>query len=1066
MIVEQLRKALSIGFVGLLVWSCYAPAVADTRFPLTQHGLFRFPDVSGEKIVFAYASDLWLVAKEGGNATRLTSETGEELHPKFSPDGRYVAFTAPYGDGNQDIYVMPIDGGTPFRVTYHPSFDRLIDWSPDGKSLLFASDRESYRNRFSQLYVVSVEGGLPEKLPVPYGEMATFSPDGDAIIYSYLKDFQNQPDFNRETWKGYRGGRAPDLWYYHLGTKQSRRLTTHDAPDSAAMWTEKGLYFLSERGGNVSNLWHLDIETDARRQVTNVENYDVTRPSFGPQDIVFERAGKLSLMRLSDEMVTEVPISLVIDTNALRPVLREAQDRLVGASLSLDGNMAILQARGELLIADLKTGVLKNYGYGSASAERFPSLSPDGKSLAYMSDQTGEYQLHVQNLETRATEVLTKFTKGYRYQPHWAPDGSKIAFIDNEQSIFVLDVKTGKQNKIDAGLWRYNWGLEAFTPSWSPDGRWLAYDRGLDNRNHAIFLFDTKKSALHQITSGMYDDHSPVFGKDGKNLYLLSARTFDPVFSDIDFTWAYANSTSIAVIPLAKESEKEDDDFNIGNMESRLELLKAPAGNYAGLKVGGDKLVYVKQDRSGTGGRGATVYFYDIEKNKETKIVSGGFRGFDVAADKVLLKKRNDLFVVSIAGDQKLAEPVDLSTLVVNYDRQQENKQILADAWRYERDFYYDPSLHGANWGQIKSKYEALLPYVLTDDDMSFLIREMAGELAGGHVWAVAVPRKRYSYRNTGLLGVNFELDKGHFRISKIIDAGAHRDDHRSPLKKAGLDVLEGTYLLAVNGRVLDSNLSPWAAFAGLADKTVELLLNDKPTTRGARTIEVKTLSSEAKLRELAWVEENRQKVTELSGGKLGYIYVPDTSLNGQNELMRQYRSQFTKKGLLVDERFNSGGALGDRLVELLNRPPLVYFSNRGGRDYPLPELSHYGPKALLINGWSYSGGDGFPLLFKAAKVGPLIGTRTWGGLIGPAASMPFVSGGRIAAPPQRVYSTEASWPGANGVVPDHEVENDPGLMVQGRDPQLEYAVENLLSRLGTYSPHKKPAYETAVELN
>ena len=1049
----------------LFVVACISLLLSGTVSAQQDVGLFRFPDVSSEKVVFVYASDLWVVPKTGGAAIRLTSQKGEELHPKFSPDGKYVAFTAPYGDGNQDIYILPIEGGIPVRVTYHPAFDKLIDWTPDGTSLLFASDRESYRDRFNQLYVVSVEGGLPKKLPVPYGEMATFSPNGDAIIYSYLKDFQNQPDVNREAWKGYRGGRAPDLWFYNLKTEVSRKLTNHEAPDSAAMWTEKGVYFLSERGGRTSNLWHLDVAGgDQVRQVTDVSGYDVTRPSFGPEDIVFERRGLLYRMALADESVVPVDITLTNDASTLRITRRLVKERLAGASLSADGKQVVMQARGDVFVADVETGIIKTLTPGGSSAERFPSLSPDGQHLAFMSDATGEYQLHIKHVLSENVDVITDFENGYRYRPYWSPDGAHIAFIDNGQRLFVVDVKSRDIRQVDTGLWRYNWDLEGFSPSWSPDSKWLAYDRGIENRNRIIFLYEMQSGKLHRATSGMYDDRSPVFSDDGKKLFLLSARKFSPVFSDIDFTWAYANSTVIAEIPLLNNGDGSA--IEPEKLEARLQLLDAPSGNYAGLMVSGDKLVYPRRARAGSGGRDTSVYFFDLKHKKETKIASGVDTRFDVAGSKILLRKRNDLYVRTVAADQKLGKAMDMDTMAVAYDRRIENSQILADAWRYERDYFYDPTLHTNDWTASKAKYQQLLPLVRTDDDMSFLLREMAGELAGGHVWAVAVPRKRYSYRGTGLLGVDFTLQNGRYKIARILDAGAHRDDHRSPLLTADEHVGEGDYLLAVNGKALNPDVSPWAALEGLAGKKVELLINDEPTVNGAKTVIVTTLDNERKLRELAWVEANRRKVDALSDGKLGYIYVPDTSLNGQNELMRQYRSQFTKKGLVIDERFNSGGALGDRLVELLNRPPLVYFSNRGGRDYPLPELSHYGPKAMLINGWSYSGGDGFPLLFKVANVGPLIGTRTWGGLIGPAASMSFVSGGRIAAPPQRVYTTDERWAEPNGVVPDILIENDPGAMMAGGDPQLEYVVDYLMKQLEHFPEHKKPAFKTDVELN
>ena len=1054
MIKKALKLAATIGLSATISFSSLAN---------TEAGLFRFPDISADNVVFMYASDLWVVPKEGGKATRLTSSTDEEIHPKFSPDGKHVAFTAPYGDGNQDIYILPIEGGVPFRVTYNPAYDRLLDWSPDGKSLLFASDRESYRNRFSQLYIVSAEGGMPQKLPVPYGEMATFSPDGKAIIYSYLKDFQNQPDVNRETWKGYRGGRAPDLWYYNLEDGTSRKLTTHDAPDSAAMWTKDGVYFLSERGDQVSNLWKFDDTLANPSKVTSVTGYDVTRPSYGPEDIVFERNGLLYRLPLDNQEISTVNVELVEDASALRVKRRTVQDRLASASLSHDAKSVLMQARGELFLFDVDTSIIKPHGLGSASAERFPSLSPDGKKIAFMSDTSGEYQLHIRDMETGAVRTLTNFEKGYRYTPNWSPDGNHIAFIDNSQQLFVIEVSSGDLKHIDTGLWRYNWDLEGFTPSWSSDSRWLAYDRGLENRNNVVFLYDLKEEKRHQITSGMYSDRSPVFSADDKSLYIISARKFDPVFSDIDFTWAYANSTTLAEVPLSFDA---NGDLSEENPEKDLTLLDVPAGNYRALQRDGSKLVYSRSARSGTGSRDTSIFLFDLDKKKESKIVSGVSAGFNVAGNKLLVRNRNDLHVIGVAPDQKLQKGLDLSTLAINYDRRIENAQVFNDAWRFERDYYYDPNLHGADWPAVKAKYQHLLPLVRTDDDMSFLLREMAGELSGGHVWAVAVPRRRYSYRGTGLLGANFSFENGGYRIDKIIDAGAHREDQRSPLSARDLNVAEGDYIVAINGVKLSEKVTPWVALNGMADKKVELHVNSAPTMDGARTIIVKTLASDRKLRELAWVEENRQRVERLSDGQLGYIYVPDTSLNGQNELMRQYRSQFTKKGLVVDERFNSGGALGDRLVELLNRPPLVYFSNRGGRDYPLPELSHYGPKAMLINGWSYSGGDGFPLLFKTAGVGPLIGMRTWGGLIGPAASMPFVSGGRIAAPPQRVYTTDGRWADPNGAVPDILVENDPAEMMAGNDPQLEAAIAYLMGELKNYPAHVKPDFKTDVNLN
>lgn len=1051
--------ALSIG-----LWPAESNAAIDAR-------LLRHPDVSQTQIVFSYAEDLWIAPKAGGQAIRMTSAPGEETHPKFSADGQYVAFTAPYAQGNEDIYILPVSGGVPKRITHHPAFDRLIDWSPDGRSLIYTTDMTSERKRYNQLYRVSRNGGLPERLPMPYGEMAALSPDGGTIVYSYLNDFQNQPDFSRETWKRYRGGRAPDLWLYRFADKFSRRLTDDEAPDSAPMWNNYGLFFLSERAGGPSNLWALDPETGAAARLTNHEAHDVTRPSIGPSDIVYEYNGALRLFDLAVKTDREIDIELVVDQLALAPYRRSVGKDILSADLSRDAATAVFSARGEIVTIEEKTGLTMAHGSTSASAERYPSLSPDGRFVAFMSDATGEYQLHVRDIKSGGVRILTNFKDRFRYWPFWSPDGRRIAFIDSAQELYVIDVRSGRAEAIDKGFWRDHLGLEVFRVNWSPDGRWLAWSRGLENRNQAIFVYDAQNRRRFQLTSGYYSDANPVFDAGGNYLFMLSQRTLSPIYADIDFTWAYANSTTVALAPLRagvrspldpaveRPGAQSHVEIDVEGFESRLENLRMPAGDYAALFDDDGRAVYLRRPSAGAEGGEAALGYFDFDSGSSETVLSGIDELLAVANGRALVRNDDSYHIVDLRPAQQLPAPLPTADIAVDYDRPAENAQIIRDAWRFQRDFFYDPGLHGAPWDELRDDYLAMAPYAVTDSDLSFLLREQAGELSAGHVWALAKPRESYQFDGTGLLGVDYRLSNGAYQIAKIYDAGPRRNEHRSPLAAPGVDVREGEYLLAVNGEALDVSKDPWAAFEGLGGKTVHLTIGPQPKLAGSRTVVVKTLKTEEKLRELAWVEDNRRKVDDATDGQCGYIFVPDTSRNGQNELMRQYRAQFRKKGLIIDGRFNSGGALGDRLLELLNRPPLVYFSVRNGQDYPLPELSHYGPKALITNGWSYSGGDGFPLLFKAAGVGPLIGTRTWGGLIGPAMSVSLVSGGRVAAPPQRVYTTGGEWAAPHGVVPDIEVENDPGLMMQGRDPQLERAIDFVLDHLGDYQQHKKPAF-------
>ena len=1034
--------------------------------------LLRHPDVSQSQIVFSYADDLWLVDRAGGQATRLTSADGVEAHPKFSPDGKFVAFTAPYADGNEDIYVLPVSGGVPQRVTRHPAYDKMLDWHPDGTRILYASDMNSARKRYNQLFLIDREGGLPDQLPMPYGEMATFSPDGSSILYSYLKDFQNQPDFNRETFKRYKGGRAPDIWRYDFDTKISSRLTENPYSDSAPMWTEEGLYFLSERDGERSNLWTLDASGEqSARPVTQMTDDDVTRPSIGPGAIVFEYDADLYLYDIGSETTSKVAVDAIADHLILSDLKRDIGDRILSADLSADGRTALFSARGELVTYDTESKVTRLHAPDSGIADRYATLSPDQGSLAFVSDASGEYQLHIRDLSNGESRVLTKFESGMLYRPFWSPDGASIAISDSRQKLYVINVASGRLAEIDQGLWREHYGMEAFSVNWSPDSQWLTWSRGTDNRNQVVFVYNLAEKTKRALTSGYYNDSHPVFSADGNYLYFLSQRRLSPIYSDIDFTWAYANSTALAAMPLrvglaapdGSNTESEGEQVNVrvvGNgFENRITLLETQAGPYTALFVDNDQLIVHRHEHAGDPDGRAQILAVDPGTGAATKIAEGVDRLIDVANGAALVQTRGSYHVVPLKADQSLKTPLPTEDFIAPYNRQAEARQIIWDAWRFQRDFFYDEGLHKADWDGARDRALSLVPYIVTESDLSFVIREQAGELSAGHVWAVGSPRVRYTYDKTGLLGADFERNNGAFRISKIYDAGPRSAEWRSPLNAPGIEVNEGDYLLAVNGAPLADAKDPWGAFEGLSGKAVELTVSSTPRVRDARTVIVETLKNDDKLRELAWVEANRQLVEAASDGRIGYIFVPDTSRNGQDELMRQYRAQYTKDALIIDERFNSGGALGDRLVELLNRPPLVYFSVRNGSDYPLPELSHRGPKVMLTNGWSYSGGDGFPLLFKQAGVGKLIGTRTWGGLIGPAMSIPFVSGGRVAAPPQRVYTPDGEWAGTDGVVPDVFLENDPGELMRGRDMQLEYAIQDLLGQLESHPPRQYPIF-------
>ncbi|HWH68067.1 MAG TPA: PDZ domain-containing protein [Candidatus Sulfotelmatobacter sp.] len=1092
--------------------------------------MLRYPDVSATQITFVYAGDIWVAPKSGGLAQRLSSPKGEEIFPRFSPDGSQIAFSGNY-DGNTDIYVVPATGGLPKRLTYHGDPDRMLEWYPDGKSILFATSRTSEKDRFNQLYKIGATGGLPEKLPVPYGEFGAISPDGKTLAYIPISvDFR--------TWKRYRGGMNSAIWLFNLETGAAKDLTGNEAANSQPMWHGSTLYFLSDRDKNKrANLWAYDTKKDKFRQITTFEEFDVHFPNVGPEDIVFENGGRLYLLSLATEKYCEVSVQVLTDRATLKPRLEDVSKAVREPDISPSGKRAVFEARGDLFTVPAEHGVVRNLTRSSGVAERFPSWSPDGKSIAYFSDRSGEYELTLRPADgTGAEQVLTKLGPGYRYRPFWSPDSKKLVFIDQAMRMYLHDLDKKQTKPIGKQLWLYHGDLSRFKFSWSKDSRWLAYPQDLQNEHTAIALYDTKESKQHLVTSGYYEDTEPVFDPDGKYLYYRSGREFAPIYSDLDDTWIYPNTYQLVAVPLRKDvasplaprnddegdkdkkdkekekkqsddpdrkkdepqlAEKKEDSnkdeakadetsekkdkkseegeekkdtkgakpliIDLAEFERRAVVLPPKPGYFGDLAAVSGKLIYRRLPRAGASDDNSKLVFYDLEK-REDKTILDEVDDMVLAAkgEKMLVRRKSDYAIIEPKEGQKFDKKLAPSAMETVIDPVAEWRQIFTEAWRLERDYFYDPNLHGVDWKAMRQRYGDLLKDAVTRWDVNYVIGELISELNSSHTYRNGGDTENSAQRGVGYLGVDFALENGAYRIKRIIDGAVWDAEDRSPLKRPGVDVNEGDYLLAVNGLPMDTEQEPYAAFQGLADKPVFLTVNSKATLEGAREVLVQTLASEARLRHLAWIEKNRKKVEEVTGGQVGYVYVPDTGRHGQNELVRQFRAQFNKAGLIIDERFNSGGQIPDRFIELLSRKTLNYWGVRDGQDWSWPRVAHSGPQAMLVNGWSGSGGDCFPFYFQKAHLGPVIGTRTWGGLIGITGAPGLIDGGSVTVPTFGIYNTKGEWIiEGHGVDPDITVVDDPSLMAKGGDPQLERAIEEVLKALKKApTPEvKKPKY-------
>jgi len=1059
--------------------------------------LIQTPDVSETHICFTFGDDLWIVAKEGGNATKLSSPIGRETNPKFSPDGSTVAFQANY-DGSNDIYTIPKLGGVPNRVTGHGWSESLLDWTSDGTQILFSTSSESGKQRWSQFYLVDKNGGLPEKLPVELGAYANLSNDKKQLAFT---------DKSRvfRTWKRYRGGTAPDIHIMNMETLASENITKNDANDEMPMWHGTLIYYMSDKGEALrNNIWKYDTQSKSHTQVTFFKDFDVHFPSKGPSDIVFEAGGEIHLLNLATEKHSAVQINAIGDFARLKPVSKSVSNNLEHFYISPDGKRALIEARGDVFTLPRKNGFVKNITRTSGVAERFPAWSPNGKSIAYFSDKSGEYELTVKDLISGDEKKITNLGPGYRYNIFWSPDSKKVAFVDQTMAFNIVNVESGQVEVFDKDISLFHGGLEGFNVSWSKDSQWVAYVKNKDGINSAIYIYNYKTKKTHQVTSGFFTDNQVNFGPDGKYLYLTTNRKISPSYSDFDNTWIYPNATQIGVITLRKDvdhplelendevemtddedekdteeeekedkkkkkkkkgkkSDKKDDDekeeetkedesvkIDFDGIERRLIILPISGGNVGSISSVSGKLIYIKSPNTGSGGRESQLKYYDF-KNKEEKTIMSGIWGYELSHDgsSLAIMSSSGMGIIDVAPDQSLDDKLALSDMVCSIDPRAEWKQIFNDVWRLERDFFYDKDMHGVDWNNVKTKYAPLIDQAMSRYDVNFILGEVIGELNASHTYRGGGDSKNPSFKNVGYLGVDWAKENGEFKIKRIVKGADWDNEVRSPLDIPGIDVDEGDYVLAINGVPMNTFNDPWIAFAGMANETVELTINKSASLKDAKKILVKPLRSEARLRNLEWMEKNRRMVDKLSKGKIGYVYVPSTGIDGQNELIRMFYGQWQKEGLIIDERFNNGGQIPDRFVELLNRKPLAYFNVRDGKDWQWPPVAHFGPKAMLINGWSGSGGDAFPDYFRKAGLGPLIGSRTWGGLIGISGAPSLIDGGSVTVPSFRMYDPDGEWfKEGHGVDPDIEVMEDHEALAKGNDPQIERAVEEIMRTL------------------
>ena len=1058
--------------------------------------LLRFPAIHGDQIVFTYAGDLYTVSVTGGLARKLTSDAkGYEMFARFSPDGKTLAFTGQY-DGNTEVYVMPSEGGTPRRITFTPTLGRddisdrmgpnniVMTWR-DNQTVIFRSRKQEFNDFKGQLFAATLNGDIPAQLPFSTGGFCSYEPNGKRMAFNkVMREFR--------TWKYYQGGMADDVWIYDPKDNSVVNITNNKAQDLFPMWHGNKVYFLSDRD-RVMNLFAYDLTTKTTTKITQFTDYDIKFPSLGDQAIVFEKGGHLFTYNLTSGEVKQVNITLADDADVRPVVMKDASRNISSWDVSPDGKRLLFSARGDVFTVPAKSGITRNLTRSSGANDRGIGWSPDGKTIAFISDKSGEDEIYIIPEEGGEAVKITTNADTWKYDLVWSPDSKKIAWSDKMQRLQYIDVATKKVTVVAESR---DGELRDF--AWSPDSRWIAYTLPVYNASSIIMAYELANGKAHEVTSAWYDAGSPSFSPDGKYLYFTSSRDFNPTYSWTEWNHVYTDMSKVYMVPLtkataspfayendevtkqeAKADEKKDEkkapgdkkseestgvtvsiDFD-GIEERALAIASKPAAYWA-VTATTDGVYYY---RNASDDPQAILFFWDLKSKKENEIGTVG--GFVISADHkhMLVNQRGKYAVIDLPkGKANPDEFADLGGMTLNVDLKQEWMQIFNECWRQMRDFFYDKNMHGVDWKAIGEKYRPLVSHVANRNDLNYIMGEMIGELTTGHAYINGGDRTMPERVKTGLLGATFSRDKsGFFKIEKVLKGENWNPSLRSPLTEVGVDVKAGDYIVAIDETPVTTVNDLNQLLVGKADRIVQLAVNTQPKAEGARKVLVKPIADENPLYYYNWVQNNIAKVAKATNGEVGYIHIPDMGPEGLNEFVKYYYPQLNKRALIIDDRGNGGGNVSPMIIERLRRELTIMSVARNGTANTKPAGMLWGPKVLLLDRYSASDGDLFPYQFKTLKMGKTIGVRSWGGVVGIRGPIPFMDGGTLNRPEFAHYAADGSQfvIEGHGVDPDIVIDNDPYQEFMGNDAQLDRAIQEILNDLKNWPKElpQPPAY-------